>query len=299
MFAATAVIAAVSALSACSLGTPPAGEGTDGSAITVGSLRSSESVAVAQVYGQMLADAGYTVDYNYGVGSRTTYLDALQEGVIDVMVDYSGQVVSALDDKNGANTTAETMTALEKLIEPLDLRALDPAPGENSTTLVVTKKFSEAHNLATVSDLAPLGAAVTIGGQTGFDDKDYGRYGLGVTYEFTDWSFSAIDDDAERLQKLEDNNIQVAVMNASEYTLASDDLVELEDDRGNFAVQNVVPIVTEASYTDALAGLLNSVSAKLTTGELRAINKAIWTKPRPLPETVAADWLAKQDLLAF
>ena len=56
-------------LAGCSQGNPlSTGDETDAKALTIGSQGFAESEILAQVYGQVLENAGYTIDYNTTIG---------------------------------------------------------------------------------------------------------------------------------------------------------------------------------------------------------------------------------------
>ena len=77
-------------------------------------------------------------------------------------------------------------------------------------------------------------------------------------------------------QALEDDVIDVGVLFTTDGALAGDDLVLLDDDRGLQPAENLVPMVRsdvlEATGNQQVAGVLDEVSQRLTTANLRFLN---------------------------
>ena len=79
---------------------------------------------------------------------------------------------------------------------------------------------------------------------------------------------------------------------------SADHLVVLADDRGLQPAENVVPLVRRdavARYGPRLLAVLDTVSARLTTGSLRAQNARVELRGDD-PRLVAESWLRAQGL---
>ena len=80
--------------------------------------------------------------------------------------------------------------------------------------------------------------------------------------------------------------------------ITADHLVVLADDRGLQPAENVVPMVRRdavARYGPRLLAVLNTVSARLTTGSLRALDARAELRGQG-PRLVAESWLRTQGL---
>lgn len=289
------------ALAACSQSDPLAGDGSTGSAttITIGSQGFAESEILAQIYGQVLAANGYTVDYNPGIGAREVFIPALQDGSIDLIPDYAGNLLYGADPKATATSKEDVVAALPAVLEPLGLKVLDAAEAEDADALVVTPEFAAEHNLVTIGDLAPIASQITIGANTEFEGRPYGRAGLESVYGVTGFTFKAIDDygGPGTLSDLLANNIQVADIYTTTPSIREHNLVVLQDPKHLIAAQNVIPLLNADAFSDELATLLNSVSAKLTTDVLLDLNEISSGDSKPSPDKVAKDWLTKNGFL--
>jgi osmoprotectant transport system substrate-binding protein len=272
----------------------------DSKAITIGSQGFAESEVLAQIYGQVLAANGYTVDYNPGIGAREAFIPALEDGSIDLIPDYAGNLLYGLDPDATATSTEDIEAALPDVAAASKLAVLDASPAEDADALVVTPEFSEKNGVTSIGDLAALDGDFTLGANTEFEGRPYGRDGLESVYGVTGWKFKAIDDfgGPGTLKDLLDDNIQVADIYTTTPSIKQNDLIVLDDPKNLIAAQNVIPLLSESANSDELAGLLNPVSAKLTTDGLLDLNETLAGDDKPSAATVATQWLTDNGFLS-
>ncbi|MEO7147235.1 MAG: ABC transporter substrate-binding protein [Terrimesophilobacter sp.] len=304
LLAGVLAIGVAASLAACASGDPLGsgggkGGGTDLGTVTVGSQGFAESDILAQLYGQMLAANGYTVKYAQGIGSRETFIPALKDGSIDLIPDYAGNLLYGADPKATATSTADVVAALPAALEPLGLTTSTAAPAEDADSLVVTPEFAKKNKLTSIADLAPIAAKITLGANTEFEGRSYGRKGLESVYGVKGWTFKAIDDygGPGTLSDLLSNKIQVADIYTTTPSIKQNNLVVLKDPKNLIAAQNIIPLMNKDKYTVDIANLLDRVSNVLTTEELMALNETSAGDSKPSPENVAKDWLTKMGLL--
>lgn len=290
------------ALAACASGNPlsgnPAPSKSGSMSLTIGATGSPENQILAQLYGQVLAANGFTVSYNPGIGSREAFVPGLQDGSIDLIPDYTGNLLYFVDTKATATSAADVNAALVSAL-PKDLQVLKPAEAVDSDSLTVTSKFAAEHNLKSIADLAPIASTITLGANTEFETRPYGRPGLDSVYGVKGFTFKAIDDygGAGTLSDLLDNTIQVADIYTTTPSIKQNKLVVLDDPKHLIAAQNIVPLLNKKVYSEKLATLLDGVSAKLTTSVLTDLNTISNGADKPLPEKIAKDWLTQNGFL--
>ncbi|WP_020013449.1 ABC transporter substrate-binding protein [Promicromonospora sukumoe] len=267
--------------------------------ITIGSQGFAESDILAYVYGLVLADQDYEVRYQLGIGAREIFIPALQDGSIDLIADYSGNLLRAADPDTTASTPEDVNAALPEAVAALDLATLAPAPAEDADALVVSAEFAEAHDLVSIADLAPIADTITIGSNTEYETRHYGRPGLARVYGVQGWKFLAIDDfgGPATLDALLTDRIQVADIFTTNPALQRDDLVVLDDPERLIAAQNIVPLLNDRLRAGELGEVLDPVSAQLTTAELTSLNAIAAGPDKPSPEQVAREWLVRKGLL--
>ena len=106
------VAAVVATMAGCGSSDPLGGGSISGDlkSVVVGSADFPESKIVAEIYAQALATNGFTVRRQFGIGSRETYIPALQDHSIDLIPDYTGNLLQHFDPANtvtGPDTVSE------------------------------------------------------------------------------------------------------------------------------------------------------------------------------------------------
>src|SRR6478609_1633506 len=175
-----AVLAAVFALVASGCGSSnPLGGGEisgDLKSITVGSADFTESKIIAEIYAQALEANGFTVGRQFGIGSRETYIPAVQDHSIDLIPEYTGNLLQYFDKAATATTSDAVLLALLKAL-PGDLSILYPSPAEDKDTLAVSEGIAREWNLKSIADLAKRSPEVKVGGPSEFQTRQTGLVG--------------------------------------------------------------------------------------------------------------------------
>ena len=150
--------------------TGTAGGGTSASApargdITVGvSGAFPENQLVAEMYAQVLENAGYTVSRELDIDAREVGNAALESGKIDLKPEYTGFDLPLYDKKAPTNGSPEEVAAeLKAALEPLGLVTYAISPANSTNVFVVTPETAQANNLTDMSSLAPVAGQLTLG----------------------------------------------------------------------------------------------------------------------------------------
>src|SRR3954452_14604283 len=132
-----AILAAVLALitAACGSSNPLGGGAASGDlkSIIVGSADFPESKIIAEVWAQALDANGFTIRRQFGIGSRETYIPAVRDHSIDLIPEYTGNLLQYFDPKTAA-TTADAVTLGLLRVLPGDLTILNPSPANDTDT---------------------------------------------------------------------------------------------------------------------------------------------------------------------
>ena len=141
-----AVLAAVLALILAACGSSnPLGGGTisgDLKSIVVGSADFPESKIIAEIYAQALEANGFTVGRQFGIGSRETYIPAVKDHSIDLVPEYTGNLLLYFDPDATVTTPDAVELALSRQL-PGDLSILTPSPASDTDTVTVTDATAE------------------------------------------------------------------------------------------------------------------------------------------------------------
>lgn len=123
--------------------------------LTVGGVAFAENQIVAEMYAQVLEDAGYTVDRQIDLGQREILYPALKSGEVDIAPEYLGSLLLFLDPKAAASSdAADNAQLLEPLLAKDGLVLLEPSDANDTNAFVVTQETAEEFDLQQVSDLA-------------------------------------------------------------------------------------------------------------------------------------------------
>ncbi|WP_043534011.1 ABC transporter substrate-binding protein [Actinomyces polynesiensis] len=291
-------LGAALALSACSSSDPmsesSSGSSSDAESVIIGSADFSESQLLATIYSQALQDKGVAVEEKLNIGSREVYMQALQDGSIDLLPEYTGYLLAYLDPDTTITESSAVMGALADAL-PEGITALDMSEAEDKDALVVTSELAQEHGLSTISDLEPIASTLVLGGPPEWKDRHEGVPGLKEVYGLEFKDFQILDAGGPlTLAALQGGQIQVGDLFSSDPSIAENDFVTLEDDKSLFPSANVVPIIRESKVSDTVTSTLNAVSAALTTDDLLTMNGRVNSGDDI--ETIARDWLTEKGL---
>lgn len=289
--------ATLTPLAACSSADPLGGTG-DGTTLTIGSAGFAESEIIAELYAQVLEGSGYQVKRRMRIGSREVFFAALQDGSIDLIPDYSGNLLQFLDPETTA-TTEEVESALTQAL-PNDMRLLNPAPAENRDSWCVTDNWATDQDIKSLADLGKFEGKLRIGGNPELQERPYGPSGLEKFYGFPKAriNFIPIDDGGGPLtvQALLDGEVDMADIYTTTPAIVEENLVVLADPKSMIMPQHVVGVLSDRVPT-AADELLNAVQAKLTTEDLISMNTASQGDEKLSADIIASGWLRGVDLL--
>jgi osmoprotectant transport system substrate-binding protein len=279
-----------------------------GKSLVVGSAGFTESQVMAQLYAQLLDDAGFDATVKK-LNNRELYEPALEKGQIDVVPEYAATLAEFLNAKvNGpkaaaknpaaSNDVDETVAALKKLAEPRGLKVLPAGDAVDQNAFAVTKEFAKKHDLKTLSDLGDSGLKVKLAAGDECPKRPYCEPGLEKTYGI---DVTGIDPKGvgtvPAKQAVKNGTDQLVLTTTTDATLDQFGLVLLKDDKHLQNADNVLPVVNaKEAGGKKVADALNKLTKVLTTEDLTAMNKKVDAE-RQKPEAVAKDYLTSKGLL--
>jgi osmoprotectant transport system substrate-binding protein len=292
------LMAVVLVAAACGSGDDADSEAKDGPTITIGSANFPESALVAEIYAQALEADGYPIDRNLNVGTREIYWQAVQNGDLGLVPEYTGALLTFLGGTSSSDSEA-TYDALVDAAAAVDVVVLEPAPAQDKDGFVVTNETADELGVEKVSDLEQYNGTLTLGASPECPERTYCLLGLEDVYGLAFAEVKALDVGGPlTVAALEGGEIDVGQLFTSNGVIAAKGFVLLEDDKALQPAQNVVPALRKEiadAYGDDLRNRLDAVSEVLTTQELILLNKAAELDGED-PDKVAADWLAENDL---
>lgn len=277
-------------------GTETEAAAPDGPTITVRGQAFSESVTIAEAYGQYLQSKGYDVEILAEAGFRDEAVTGIETGELDLIIDYIGSAQAELvPDAEASADPDEVSATLAPFYETIDATLLDYSPAIDGNAFVVRGD----EDATVISDVADSGLVFGASAQCferpqcyiGLTDPDI--YAL----EFADTTtleFGPLLGEA-----LSAGEVDAVIWNTTAPQIETDGFKVLEDDQMLFSADNIAPIVrTEVldAYGDQLAADINELSAAITTDDLLAWNVETDIELRE-SDDVAAEWLEAEGLL--
>jgi osmoprotectant transport system substrate-binding protein len=282
-------------LAACDVGgaSRPVTVLNDGT-ITIGSFDFDESELLAELYAVALERAGFHVDREFGIGPRELVEPALQRGLIELLPEYSGSALDFVTGQEAATSdTNATHDALVEAMERRGLAVLDASSAQDQNAFGVTRETAERLEVRRVSDLAPFADRMRFGGPAECPERPLCLLGLRELYGLEFEGFVPLDASGPLTSAaLTGGEVDVALLFTTSPALLDTGLVLLSDDLGLQPAENVTPVLHGAAlerFGHELADVVNAVSRRLTTEELRRMNGEV-QDGRPVREVVA-DWL--------
>jgi osmoprotectant transport system substrate-binding protein len=269
--------------------------------VVVASFNFPESILLADIYGQALQNAGVPVRLELDLGPRELVLPAVHQGMVDVVPEYLGSLVAALDPSaslKGADAAEESRQAAQAL-KSWNVSVLPPAAAEDQNGLVMTRSLAQRYGLRVTSQLVPVAPRLTLGGPTECPNRPFCLPGLRSVYGLSFARFDAFDAESQRITALEQQVVDVAVMTTTDGVLATGKFVLLADDRHLQPADNVAPLVSARAvrtFGDRVVAALDAVSARLTSRDLTFLNWRVEVAGKD-PAGEARAWLIRDGLV--
>ncbi|MDE1947484.1 MAG: ABC transporter substrate-binding protein [Burkholderiales bacterium] len=243
--------------------------------LIVGSANFPESVLLAQIYADALKAKGVAVSTRLNIASRETYLGALADGSIDLIPEYTGNLARYYDKAADIADPAAALAALKKAL-PAGFTVLAPSAAQDSDSICVAAATAKKYALVSIADLAGHAKDMVIGGPPEFKQRVDGLPGLQRVYGLVFKSFLPFDSaNSLTVTALKNGQVQAANLYTTDPQVAANGFVALQDPKHLFGAQNVIPLIRRDHLTDAIASILDAVSAKLDTATLAALVKNV------------------------
>ncbi len=298
-------LVAALALTACGANSDPQsdpGNSAGTGSVIVGSADFPESQIIAEIYAGALKAEGIEASTKPNIGSRKIYYAALEEGSIDIMPEYSGNLLMLVDPETAAEAPDEILDALPDAISAFspdaNLGVLEASEAENKDAMVVTAATAEKYSLTSIADMGKVCDKITIGAPSTFQETPYGLPGLKKKYGCDPAGFESLNDGGGEitLKALLEDDIQAADIYTTTPSIEDNDLVVLEDPENNFLAQQVLPLVNLDTVSEDARAILDKVSSMLTTEDLLNLNREVSGEEKRNPADAAADWLVAKGL---
>jgi osmoprotectant transport system substrate-binding protein len=265
--------------------------------ITIGTKNFTEQFILGELYSQALRASGFKVELKSDIGTSEIVDRALTAGSLDMYPEYTGVLLSEIagirERPRSPQAAFERARAFE---QKRGFTLLAMTPFTDSNALAVSPATAKKYHLKTIKDLERIPGA-TIGAPPEFRSRFEGLIGLRQLYGLNGVHVKAFKI-GDQYTALDDGRVDVAAVFTTDGQLMKGRYVLLTDPRGLFAFQNVAPVIRAriVKRFPKVASVINSVSARLTTAAMRAMNAAAVQRKEP-PAKVASDFLKRAGLL--
>ena len=290
-------------------GISPSTAGGGATSVVVGGANFTEQQILTSMYAQVLQKAGLTVTVKLAE-SREIYEPPLEKGQIDVVPEYAATFTSFLATGHkvtGAAGTpssdiAKTVAVLKPLAAKYGITVLSPSRATDQNTFVVSAAYAGQHGLKTLSDLGKVGGKLTIASGPECAKRPFCAPGLKATYGIdaavVNGGAGVANASVQAFQAVKTGKAQLALAFTSDGSYKKFGLVELADDKGLQASDDIVPVVNTAALgsNPKVAAALDGLSAVLTTADLQTLTAQVGDQ-RQQPSAVATAYLKSKNLL--
>jgi osmoprotectant transport system substrate-binding protein len=266
--------------------------------IVIGSVNFTEANIVADLYGDVLQHAGYSVKIKNNLGTRTEVVPALEHGAIDLEPDYAGSLLLYLNPKAGsaANQLSTAVPALKSELGGKGATVLNPSNALDTNVFAVTQATARKYHLTTLSSLKPYASKLILGGPAECPTYALCEPGLKKVYGLHFKSFVSTDESGPiSVAALKDGRAQVVEFFSSDGNIVENHFVQLIDNKHLQAADYVIPVIRKSFDVSGVASAINGLSAKLTTQQLSNLNIEV-NVHHESASTAAANWAKTQGL---
>jgi osmoprotectant transport system substrate-binding protein len=265
-------------------------------AVKVGSKNFTEQFIVAEIYAEALEGAGIKAQTRTNLGATLIAHAALLNGDIDLYPEYTGTALAHVVKGDLSGSADQVYTRVKDYYEKnLHLTLLEPTRIDNGYAIVVLPETAARYKLKTLSDLGPVSKNLSFGAEGSFADRSDGLPGMNRVYGIRFKEFRNLAKLGIRYSALTSKNIDVSFGFTTDWQIAEDRLIVLDDDKHLFPPYFLVPVIRQDTLAKnpKIAEVLNKVSRLLTTENMRAMNAAV-ERDRQEPKDVATEFLKQK-----
>lgn len=269
--------------------------------IVVGGKDFTEQLLLAEMTAQLLEAKGFDVEKRDGMGSQVVR-DAQVNGQIDLYWEYTGTSLVTYNKVTEPMNAADTYAKVKELDAAQGLTWLAPSAANNTYALAVRASDEKTDPIKTLSDLAKAyndGETLLMAVNAEFPRRPDGLIGLEETYGFeTGRANLRPMDSGLTYQALEQDQVDIALVFATDGRIQAFDFRILGDDKEFFPNYAIAPVV-RSDTLEANPGLvepLEAMAAKLDDATMQRLNAEVDVDKKAI-DAVASEFLKANDLI--
>jgi osmoprotectant transport system substrate-binding protein len=278
----------------------------EGVSVTVGSKDFDEQLIMGQMALLALNAAGAEVTDKTDIQGSTAARQALIDGDVDVMWEYTGTgwINYLKHDKPITDPQEQYEAVRDEDLQKTGLVWGEPAPMNNTYAMAVTDEFAEETGVQTLSDMADLAASdpdqASVCVESEFAARPDGYPGMVKLYD--------MDIPSSQVKKFgvgvvytqldQGSSCNFGEVFTTDGRIAALGLTVLEDDKGFFPLYNPSAVVREETDQEnpEILEVLAPVVKSLTTEKMTELNAQVSNEGLK-PEQVAEDYLREEGFI--
>jgi osmoprotectant transport system substrate-binding protein len=272
--------------------------GPVGPQITIGTKNFPEQFILGELYKKALEANGFRVRLKSDIGSSEIVDRALIAGSLDMYPEYIGVALSELAGRTQRpSSRAQAYRDAKAFEEKRGFTLLGMTPFSDQNALAVLPAYAKRNRLSAIGDLGHVSGMVVIAAPPEFRTRFEGLVGLRQLYGLTRVRVKQLKI-GDQYAAIDKGKADVANVFTTDGQLEQGRYVLLRDPRNLFTFQNVAPVIRRDLLRKypALATAIDSVSSKLTTKAMQAMNAAVVQRGEA-PATVAERFLRQVGLM--
>ena len=281
---------------AATVGSSAAFAQDDKPTIAIGTRPFTEHLILGEIEAQLLENAGYSADRIFNLGGAAITQEALVNGEIDTLVEYTGTALIVMLEKDlpesgatpGASpaaadsaTPAAGMSRSDQVYEivkeaypeAFGLEMLERWGFNNTYALAMRRETAEELGVTKISDLEPMAGDLNIGTEFEASTRDDGVPGLQRTYDFEFGEMTVLDPGL-MYTAVEQGEVDLITAYSTDGRIESMDLVLLEDDLEFFPPYDAAPVVRVEVLEEhpEIRDVLNQLAGKIDDARMTSMN---------------------------
>jgi osmoprotectant transport system substrate-binding protein len=257
----------------------------------------AENQIVAEMYAQVLEQAGYTIERQLNLQSREISQNALESGQIDLKPEYLSSLLLFLDPNALASgDPADVAGQNSRLLQPRGISVLTPSPAQDNNEFVANAKAAQQFNLTTMSSVAPVADQLILGGPPECPQRPFCIPGLHSVYGILFEDFEPLDvGGMQTVAALKSDAVQIGLLFSTDPSIRQNGFVPLVDDKHLQNAENITPLIRTEKLNAEVQLLLDAVSARLSTENMTELVGEVVIDGRDVA-AVAEDFLTANGL---
>ncbi len=265
--------------------------------LTLGSRNNTESIILSHVMGQLIEEkTDISVIYKENLGGSNVVWNAMLNGLIDVIPDYTGTIVVNYYHED-PGTAEETLELTKRLVNEDGILAFNTFGFNNTYTLALDEAIAEELNVKTFSDFAKVSQDFTLGAVFEFIDRPDGLPGFQKEYGLKFKDVKGMDHGI-MYRSIGAKEVDVINSYTTDGQLQDYDLRVLEDDKSYFPPYHALPLVRKEALQEypEIEEVLRQLEGIIDEEAMQKMNAKVDNEGM-MVEKVAQDFLIESGLI--